>query len=83
MLEAARERAIGRGVADPQTRQRHGDLVDTLTEMEAVIRLLVIGKQGEDGDSLGEHIGSIWKTWCAPCTARFWSHRPNSKNPSA
>ncbi|SCZ66633.1 universal stress protein [Thiohalomonas denitrificans] len=58
MLEAARERAIEDGVADPATRQRHGDLVETLTEMEEEIRLLVIGKQGRDGDSVGEHIGS-------------------------
>lgn len=58
MLEAARERAIEDGVADPATRQRHGGLVDTLAEMEDEIRLLVIGKQGEHGDSVGEHIGS-------------------------
>ncbi|WP_303908011.1 universal stress protein [Thiohalomonas denitrificans] len=58
MLEAARDRAIEDGVADPATRQRHGDLVETLIEMEEEIRLLVIGKQGRAGDSLGEHIGS-------------------------
>lgn len=58
MLEAARERAIADGVAYPAVRQRHGDLVDTLQEMEEQIRLLVIGKQGEDGDTLGEHIGN-------------------------
>lgn len=58
MLEAARERAMADGVSDPLTRQRHGGLVDTLAEMEDEIRLLVIGKQGEHGDSVGEHIGS-------------------------
>lgn len=58
MLEAARERAIANGASEPSTRQRHGALVDTLAEMEDEIRLLVIGKQGEHGDSLGEHIGS-------------------------
>ena len=58
MLEAASERAVKDGVEHPATLQRHGALVDTLAEMEEEIRLLVIGKQGEDGDTLGEHIGS-------------------------
>lgn len=58
MLEAAREQAIANGVADPATRQRHGGLVDTLAELECHMRLLVIGKQGTEGDSIGEHIGT-------------------------
>lgn len=57
MLQAACERAVADGVPRPETRQRHGDLVDTLREMEERIRLLVIGKQGERGGSLGQHIG--------------------------
>lgn len=47
MLEAARERVIADGVADPVLRQRHGHLVDTLSELEADTHLLVMGKQGE------------------------------------
>lgn len=39
------------------TRQRHGDLVDTLLEIEDETRLLVIGKQGRHGDGVGQHIG--------------------------
>jgi nucleotide-binding universal stress UspA family protein len=39
------------------TRQRHGDLVDTLLEIEDKTRLLVIGKQGRHGDGVGQHIG--------------------------
>ena len=58
MLDAARERAAAHGVAEPNTLQRHGTLVDTLTEMEDSIRLLVMGKQGEQGDSVGDHVGS-------------------------
>lgn len=38
-------------------KQRHGDLVDTLLDMEADTRLLVIGKQGRHGDGVGQHIG--------------------------
>jgi nucleotide-binding universal stress UspA family protein len=59
MLEAAKARAVADGVASPVTsRQRHGELVDTLIELESDIRLLVMGRQGEHGDSAGEHIGS-------------------------
>ena len=43
---------------NPTSRQRHGELVDTLIEFEHDIRLLVMGRQGEHGDSAGEHIGS-------------------------
>jgi nucleotide-binding universal stress UspA family protein len=55
MLEAARERAVADGVAEPATLQRHGNLVETLVELEDQIRLLVMGKHDEN---LGEHVGS-------------------------
>ena len=58
MLEAAKARAIADGVPNPTHRQRHGELVDTLIEFEHDTRLLVLGRQGEHGDSAGEHIGS-------------------------
>jgi nucleotide-binding universal stress UspA family protein len=58
MLEAAKARAIADGVPNPTSRQRHGELVDTLLEFQGDIRLLVMGRQGEQGDSVGEHIGS-------------------------
>jgi nucleotide-binding universal stress UspA family protein len=55
MLEAARERAIADGIEAPTSRQRHGNLMETLTEMEEDIRLLVMGKHDEH---LSEHVGS-------------------------
>lgn len=58
MLDAAKARAVADGVPNPTSRQRHGELVDTLIEFEYDIRLLVMGRQGEQGDSLGEHIGN-------------------------
>lgn len=58
MLDAAKARAIADGVPNPTSRQRHGELVDTLIELADDIRLLVMGRQGEHGDSLGGHIGS-------------------------
>lgn len=58
MLDAAKARAVADGVANPTSQQRHGELVDTLIEFESDIRLLVMGRQGEQGDSLGDHIGN-------------------------
>ena len=58
MLDAAKARAVADGVPNPTSRQRHGELVDTLLEFQDDIRLLVMGRQGEQGDSAGEHIGS-------------------------
>ncbi len=57
MLEAARERVVADGIASPKERQRHGDLVDTLTGLEDEMRLLVIGKQGEEHGGLGAQLG--------------------------
>lgn len=58
MLDAAEERVRAHGVPEPLSRQRHGDLVQTLNELEEEIRLLIIGRQGEEGDSIGQHVGS-------------------------
>lgn len=58
LLEAAQQRAVANAVGNSTARQRHGGLVDTLAELEDEIRLLVIGRQGEHGDSIGAHIGS-------------------------
>ena len=55
VLEAAQKRAISNSIGCPTSLQRHGNLVETLTEMEDEIRLLVLGKHE---DHLSEHIGS-------------------------
>lgn len=57
LLEALRTRAIGHG-AEPNVRQRHGSLVETLLELEADVRLFVIGKRGEHADFAKGHLGS-------------------------
>ncbi|WP_108445745.1 universal stress protein [Halomonas denitrificans] len=58
MLKAAKERAVEDGVAEPATRQRNGTLVETLAELEADMRLLVIGKRGEGAHQASDHLGS-------------------------
>lgn len=55
---AAKERAIADGVSSPETRQRHGDLLESLRELGNDIRLLVIGRQGESSDGAELHVGS-------------------------
>ncbi|MDX1298061.1 MAG: universal stress protein [Pseudomonas sp.] len=70
MLEAARERVQADGVEPAQLRQRHGDLVECLDELQADIRLLVIGRQGTASDSLkqllGGHLENVIRTLHRP-----------------
>ncbi|HUH36529.1 MAG TPA: universal stress protein [Spongiibacteraceae bacterium] len=58
LLAGAKERAISAGVNAPESRQRHGDLLDSLQELEGETRLLVIGRQGESSGGLHQHVGS-------------------------
>jgi len=58
MLDAACERARTDGVAEPMSRQRNGELVETLVGIEDTIRLLVLGKRGETGAAAVDHLGS-------------------------
>lgn len=58
MLAAAKERAIADGVTAPEGRQRHGDLLESLRELESETRLLVIGRQGESSGGAEQLVGS-------------------------
>lgn len=58
MLEAARERVQAEGIEPAQLRQRHGDLVECLGELEADIRLLIIGRKGTSSDNLNQLLGN-------------------------
>ncbi|QUE76208.1 universal stress protein [Stutzerimonas stutzeri] len=70
MLDSARQRVITAGIAQPDVRQRHGDLVETLRDLEADIRLLVIGKQGEESGNdlqlIGSQLESVIRTLHRP-----------------
>ena len=57
LLEAAKHRLDQLGIVHPKALQRRGNLVNSLKKMEDDIRLLVIGRQGEDSGKLFEHIG--------------------------
>ncbi|TCK05896.1 universal stress protein [Marinobacterium mangrovicola] len=59
MLDAAREHAVADGIAEPEVLQRHGDLVETLQELEQDTRLLVFGRGGSAGETLGRNVEAV------------------------
>lgn len=58
MLQGAAQRVESKGVRNVETRQRHGELVDTLVELAPETRMLVVGKRGQRSASSHGHIGS-------------------------
>lgn len=58
ILAAAKEWAMAEGADAPESKQRHGDLLESLQELESEMRLLVIGLQGESSGGLSQHVGS-------------------------
>lgn len=62
MLEAAAVRVRDDGVDPIHQRQRHGDLADSLLDIEDEIRLLVMGLHGESSTDRDVHVGSQLET---------------------
>lgn len=60
MLKAAKERALQAGVTDCNTYQRHGNLSEALIELEASIRVLVLGMDRESHSA--PHLSSQLET---------------------
>jgi len=58
LLEGLRDQLAAGSKVQAEIRQRHGALVDTLLELEAGVRLFVIGKRGEHADFARGHLGS-------------------------
>lgn len=58
LLEDLRAQLASGNAIEVEIRQRHGALVDTLLELEAGVRLFVIGKRGEHADFARGHLGS-------------------------
>lgn len=58
MLEIAAQRAREDGVTDITRQQRHGDLVETLRELEDSTRLLVMGRLGAGHEPEAHEVGS-------------------------
>ena len=58
ILDDAHALLVGAGVTDVTTRLRHGDIVETVAEVEQEARVILIGKRGEAADFAKGHLGS-------------------------
>jgi len=58
ILEAAKERVTAQGFSDPVVRLQHGNLIDSLIELEQGIRVLVIGARGKVHEDMPDKIGA-------------------------
>lgn len=56
-LNRLRERAIASGVPEPDIKQRHGLLEETLVEQEEEARLFVLGRRGEAAEVTNRDLG--------------------------
>ena len=67
MLDTARKRVTAGGAPEPALLQRHGDLIESLEDMSGEIRLLVIGKQGDQRNRyVGSQVESVLRTLQRP-----------------
>ena len=58
ILADAIERVQGQGVAEAERLLRHGGISESLNKLQEDARLVVLGKQGKDGDMVERHVGS-------------------------
>lgn len=58
LLADAEQRVQQDGIAQPARLLRHGTITETLTELQGQARLVVLGKQGREGERIERHIGS-------------------------
>ncbi|PKP68381.1 MAG: universal stress protein UspA [Alphaproteobacteria bacterium HGW-Alphaproteobacteria-5] len=58
ILDAGKTMAAAAGATDISTRLRHGDLIETLSDLEAGADLVIVGKRGEAADFAKLHLGS-------------------------
>jgi nucleotide-binding universal stress UspA family protein len=56
-LQQLRQRAVDAGIATPDIRQRHGNLVDSLLEQESTVRLFVLGRRGASAEHTRRDLG--------------------------
>jgi nucleotide-binding universal stress UspA family protein len=58
ILEKAIERIANHSIKEVKSKQRHGGITETLTDLEAEIRVLVLGLRGEGHDDSKKGVGS-------------------------
>ena len=69
ILDAARQQIERAGVTSADERLRHGQLLDTLTELEDQTRLLVLGKRGFSSADAHGHM-RVSLMWCCISISR-------------
>ncbi|PRE49522.1 universal stress protein [Burkholderia multivorans] len=83
MLQSASDLARAAGLTSVSVRQRHGDLVNALAEMEQEIRLVVLGKHGPlhgtDDKHLGAEMERVTRTLRRPTLIASEAFRPIKK----
>ena len=62
ILNAAKERVLQAGIAEPVTCLQHGSLIESLIELENNIRVLVIGARGKVHEDRPDQIGAKLET---------------------
>jgi nucleotide-binding universal stress UspA family protein len=79
-LARLRARVEAAGVAEPDMRQRYGSLVETLTEQQAAVRLVVMGRRGtsakQTNRDLGRQVESVIRALDRPILTVTDSFRP-------
>lgn len=68
ILDDAKARVEAAGIADVSIRLRHGDVVETVQELEADARVVILGKRGESADFAKGHLGSNLERVARSCT---------------
>ena len=85
LLQQARDIAVDAGIAEVDTRLRHGDLLENLLDLEQDVRLFVLGKRGEhaptdrdqlDVAPLGDHLERVVRAVHRPLLVASREFRP-------
>ncbi|HEU0153840.1 MAG TPA: universal stress protein [Arenimonas sp.] len=80
LLEQTRDQLAGSGGVEAEVRQRHGELSDTLLDLEAGVRLFVLGKRGEHADfdrgQLGGQLEHVLRAVHRPVLVASRAFRP-------
>ncbi|MFN2380958.1 MAG: universal stress protein [Guyparkeria sp.] len=58
LLADVLSRARERGFDEPAELLRNGDITEVILELQEIMQMLVIGKQGKDGEAEAMHVGS-------------------------
>lgn len=68
ILDDAKTRVEAAGVTEVSTRLRHGDVVETVQELESDARVVILGKRGAFADFAKGHLGSNLERVARSCT---------------